>query len=56
VLDYCFSCFPHASRPQCWGGNFAGELGLGDTNHRGDEPNEMGDLLPPVELGLPPGF
>lgn len=41
---------------KCWGGNLAGALGQGDTSHRGDQPNEMGDLLPPVELGAPPGF
>ncbi len=36
---------------KCWGTNFRGELGLGDENHRGDEPNEMGDALPTVDLG-----
>jgi alpha-tubulin suppressor-like RCC1 family protein len=36
---------------KCWGRNDAGQLGLGDTNHRGDEPNEMGDNLPAVDLG-----
>jgi cysteine-rich repeat protein len=36
---------------KCWGGNYAGQLGLGDTNDFGDAPNEMGDLLPPVDLG-----
>jgi len=38
-------------RVRCWGINFTGELGLGDANVRGDDPNEMGDLLLPVELG-----
>jgi len=36
---------------KCWGSNIAGELGLGDTNHRGDEPGEMSDNLPVVDLG-----
>jgi alpha-tubulin suppressor-like RCC1 family protein len=35
----------------CWGHNFYGELGLGDTQHRGDGPGEMGDALPVVDLG-----
>jgi alpha-tubulin suppressor-like RCC1 family protein len=38
---------------KCWGYNaFSGELGLGNTyDNRGDEPNEMGDKLPYVNLG-----
>lgn len=36
---------------KCWGANYSGELGLGDTNNRGDAPGEMGDALPPVDLG-----
>ncbi len=36
---------------KCWGSNYAGVLGLGDTNNRGDEPGEMGDNLPAVDLG-----
>ncbi|AKT37187.1 uncharacterized protein CMC5_013170 [Chondromyces crocatus] len=36
---------------KCWGSNSFGELGLGDTAHRGDEPGEMGDALPAVDLG-----
>ena len=36
---------------KCWGGNSTGQLGLGDTEHRGDDPNEMGDNLPTIDLG-----
>ncbi len=35
---------------KCWGGNSYGELGLGDTNDRGDGPGEMGDSLPAIDL------
>ncbi|HVJ21835.1 MAG TPA: hypothetical protein VM686_40805 [Polyangiaceae bacterium] len=36
---------------KCWGGNPRGQLGLGDTNDRGDEPGEMGDTLLAADLG-----
>ena len=36
---------------KCWGNNADGQLGLGDQNNRGDSPNEMGDILPKVDLG-----
>ena len=36
---------------KCWGSNGSGQLGLGDTANRGDEPGEMGDSLPAVDLG-----
>lgn len=36
---------------KCWGGNNAGQLGLGDLENRGDDPGEMGIALPAVDLG-----
>jgi alpha-tubulin suppressor-like RCC1 family protein len=36
---------------KCWGANNRGQLGLGDTQRRGDAPGEMGDALPVVDLG-----
>lgn len=36
---------------KCWGFNDYGQLGLGDTRSRGDDPDEMGANLPPVDLG-----
>jgi len=37
--------------PKCWGYNAFGQLGLGDTNNRGDNPGEMGTLLPLLPSG-----
>jgi alpha-tubulin suppressor-like RCC1 family protein len=56
VVDFAVG-FDHAcavldnNNLKCWGAN-NGELGQGDTNARGDKPNEMGDNLKPVFLGL----
>jgi hypothetical protein len=35
---------------KCWGSGDRGGLGTGDTEDRGDEPGEMGDALPAVDL------
>eukprot|EP01083_Nonionella_stella_P187076 686574_1 len=40
-----------ANKVKCFGSNFYGELGYGDTNRRGDEANEMGDILLEIDLG-----
>ncbi|KAJ1479776.1 regulator of chromosome condensation 1/beta-lactamase-inhibitor protein II [Baffinella frigidus] len=36
---------------KCWGQNSDGRLGLGDTDHRGDDADEMGTNLASVDLG-----
>ena len=36
---------------KCWGRNYDGQLGLGNTDHRGDVEGDMGDSLPAVQLG-----
>ena len=36
---------------KCWGSNNYGQLGLGDMQNRGDDPGELGDALPYVDLG-----
>ena len=40
---------------KCWGLNDDGQLGVGDTDARGDGEGEMGDALPAVSLGLTSG-
>jgi len=37
---------------KCWGWNNFGQLGLRDTSMRGSAPNQMGDLLASVDLGV----
>ncbi len=36
---------------KCWGANRRGQLGLGDVASRGDQADELGVALPPVDLG-----
>jgi hypothetical protein len=53
AVDGYHTCAPlHTGLVKCWGDNFFGQLGLGDTNYRGDGANEMGGNLPAVELGI----
>eukprot|EP01083_Nonionella_stella_P049024 130763_1 len=40
-----------ANTVKCWGYNFHGGLGYGDSNNRGDEAGEMGDSLNTIDLG-----
>ncbi len=42
-------------RVKCWGRNYNGQLGLGDTNDRGDDAGELGDTLGYVDLGTSDG-
>lgn len=37
---------------KCWGENTDGMLGYGDENARGDDPGEMGNNLPAVDVGV----
>jgi cysteine-rich repeat protein len=39
-------------RLKCWGGNDKGQLGIGDFENRGDDPDELGTNLPPVLTGV----
>jgi alpha-tubulin suppressor-like RCC1 family protein len=51
---FLFSCAVlDDSSIKCWGFNDDGELGLGDTRHRGLAPGQMGDSLPAVDLTPP---
>ena len=36
---------------RCWGNNMYGQLGLGHTRQIGDDAKEMGQFLPPVDVG-----
>lgn len=45
-----FSCALLDAGIKCWGFNGAGELGLGDTQHRGGRSVDMGDALPYVDI------
>lgn len=38
------------TKPQCWGDNRSGQLGLGHVETIGDDDDEMGDGLPFVNL------
>ena len=36
---------------KCWGMGALGQLGYGDSDHRGDDVGEMGELLPALDFG-----
>ncbi|MEZ4818763.1 MAG: hypothetical protein R3A45_02280 [Bdellovibrionota bacterium] len=40
-----------SGKVKCWGYNGVGQLGLGDTVHRGNQISQMGNSLPFVNLG-----
>jgi alpha-tubulin suppressor-like RCC1 family protein len=51
-VGYTHTCvLLNDGKVKCFGGNYYGQLGLGDTMERGEAPNEMGDHLPGVDLG-----
>jgi cysteine-rich repeat protein len=53
ALGYEHSCALGGNgKVKCWGENSSGQLGLGDLDALGDQPGELGDALPYVDLGL----
>jgi alpha-tubulin suppressor-like RCC1 family protein len=52
VAGHEFTCaLLNDGNVKCWGNGNSGKLGQGNTNHIGDNPNQMGDNLPAVDLG-----
>ncbi|MBK9265103.1 MAG: hypothetical protein IPM54_35650 [Polyangiaceae bacterium] len=52
LAGYASTCAQsNDDKVKCWGYNISGQLGVGDTNNRGDNPNEMGAYLPFLDLG-----
>lgn len=42
----------NTDRIKCWGKNYYGQLGVGNTNTYGKDPGTMGEKLPPIDLGF----
>ena len=52
TTGYSHSCFMlDNGSVKCWGANSSGQLGLGDTDNRGDNSSEMGSNLTVIDLG-----
>ncbi len=63
AAGYAFNCaLLDNDRVKCWGrnantsndGGIGGVLAIGNSNHIGNQPNEMGDILPFAMLGTNP--
>eukprot|EP01083_Nonionella_stella_P185515 676693_1 len=53
IVGYDHTCALSAMyKVKCFGYNYHGELGYGDTNNRGGTSNTMGDDLPEIDLGF----
>ena len=54
-LPWYYSCTVYnqtnSAMVKCWGYNLHGQLGYGHTENVGDEPNEMGQYLNPIDFG-----
>ncbi|KAJ1468500.1 regulator of chromosome condensation 1/beta-lactamase-inhibitor protein II, partial [Baffinella frigidus] len=51
VGAYFVCALSESGRVKCWGANYAGQLGQGDTTARGESPGQMGSNLPDVDVG-----
>ena len=50
--SYACVQFPVDGRLACWGYGGFGQLGIGSTTNRGDKPNQLGEQLQHVNLGV----
>ncbi len=49
---YSHECAITSAGAVCWGSNAFGELGIGNTNHIGDDPGELATLVS-IDVGAP---